>query len=383
VFYDTTSTIVFGIFSAIFLIRFFFAVRNLPLNKKIKYVTTTPFLPEDKQNVSIIIAARNEEENLKKYLPAILNQRYENEFEVIVVLDSCIDNSKRVVLDFQRQYDNLYFTEVHQDKRFDKFKKLAILLGVKAAKYENLVFIDADCNPASDKWLQHIEGKFETHDLILGYGGFYPENTFTNKMQRYDNIYNTALFMTSALNGKPYMAVGRNMAYKKELFNIVGGFRNHYHLPSGNDDLFVQDVAKYAKTTICIHPEAFVYTKGSESLRDFFFKKIRHTSISGKYKFTTKILLGLDSFSRMFYLPLLFFSLSFLYIKNINLFEIVLYLGVVKILADLIFLKPVFDFFGEKKLFWWSMVANIFLPVFIGTGMIYGKLKKESLKNWL
>jgi glycosyltransferase involved in cell wall biosynthesis len=374
---------IFAIFVVIILTRFYIYVYIFPLLKKIKYSSTSPLLTEDKNNVSIIITARNEAENLKKFLPSILNQKYKGDFEVIVVLDTCTDNSKRILLDFQEKYDNLYFTEVFQERKFDKYKKLAILIGVKAAKYENLLFIDADCNPSSNKWLEAIAEKFDNYDLILGYGGIFKEKGFTNLIYRYDTVYNAALYLSAALRGKPYMAVGRNMAYKKHLFNKVGGFKKHYHLPSGNDDLFVKDVAKHAKTTICIKPEAFVYTYSPKKLKELFFKKIRHTSISKYYRTKTKIFLAVDSLSRMIFFPYFIFSLIFLIATQVNLAEILLYLTVAKALAEIIVLKPVFKHFNEEKLFWTSTFTNMFLPAFVGLGMIYGRIKKNTLKRWL
>lgn len=340
-------------------------------------------VPKGKNDVSIIIAARNEGKNLKRLLPSLLTQKYIGNFEVIVVLDSCTDNSKRVLLDIKGKYDNLYFTEVFQDRRFDKYKKLAILIGVKAAKYDNLLFIDADCKPAGNRWLETMAEQFDRYDLILGYGGITKDKGFTNTIYRYDTVYNTALYMAAALRGKPYMAVGRNMAYKKYLFNKVGGFRKHYHLPSGNDDLFVRDVAKFAKTTVCVSPDSFVYTHSPKTLKELFFKKIRHTSISSYYRTKTKIFLALDSFSRIIFFPYLLFSSYFLYTAEIKLAEIVLYLTLAKVLSEIIILKPIFKHFKEGRLFWISTFANIFLPVFIGSGMIYGKIKKSTLKKWL
>ncbi len=380
---DFWAIFVFSLYVFIVLVRLFIYAYIFPLLKKIKYSITTPLVPKGENDVTVIIAARNEEENLKKLLPRILTQKYNGNFEVIVVLDSCTDNSKRVLLDYKEKYDNLYFTEVFQDRRFDKYKKLAILIGVKAAKYENLLFIDADCEPASNRWIETMAEQFDKYDLILGYGGISKDNGFTNTIYRYDTVYNTALFMAAALRGKPYMAVGRNMAYKKHLFNKVGGFRNHYHLPSGNDDLFVRDVAKFAKTTVCVSPDSFVYTHSPKTLKELFFKKIRHTSISSHYRTGTKLFLAADAFSRIIFLPYLLFSSYFLYVTETKLAEIVLYLTLAKVLSEIIILKPVFKHFKESKLFWISTFANIFLPAFVGWGMMYGRLKKNTLKKWL
>ncbi len=380
---DMLNACILAVFSVIFLIRFFIILHSIRLLVKVKYVRTEPFVPKIFPSVSVIIAARNERDNLMKNLPLVLEQNYRGDFEVIVILDSCTDDSKRVILDLQSRYNNLKYTEVFQDKRFDKYKKMAILLGVKAAVYDNLVFIDADCEPASDKWLERMATKFTEKNLILGYGGMKKGKGLLNLMQRYDTLYNSVLYFSSALAGRPYMAVGRNMAYRKELFHKAGGFKKHYHLPSGNDDLFVRDVADFAETGVCIHPDSFVFTEPASTFKDFFFKKIRHTSISYYYNTTDKMFLSADALSRFLFMPLFLFSGLFFYFNDILFAKIVLLLGLVKIFAEILILRPIYKHFGEAGIFRNGIWLEVVMPAFVAVSMIYGKTKKKTQKNWL
>ena len=379
------NVLVFSIlvlFVLFFFIRFVIVLFSFRLLLKIKYVQTNPFLPKIFPSVSVVIAARNESENLKRNLPLVLTQNYRGKFEVIVVLDTCTDNSKAVIIDLKNRFKNLRYTEIFQEKKFDKYKKMAILLGVKAANFENLVFIDADCFPSSDKWLERISTKFVDNDLIIGYGGISKTKGILNILQRYDTLYNSILYFTAALMVKPYMAVGRNMAYKKDLFYKVGGFKNHFHLPSGNDDLFVRDVANFAKTEICIHPDSFVFTESAVSFKSFFYKKIRHISTSYYYKLKDKLFLFVDALSRFFYTPLLLFSLIFYSFNNIYFVKIILLLAVVKFLTELVIFLPIFKHFGENRLFWKIFWLEVIVPFIVGMGMIYERLKKNMKSKW-
>ncbi len=380
---DVLNACILAVFLLVFLVRLLIILHSIRLLVKIKYVRTEPFVPDTFPPVSVLIAARNERDNLQKNLPLVLEQAYRGEFEVIVILDSCVDDSKRVILDLQNRYDHLKYTEVFQDKRFDKYKKMAILLGVKAAAYDHLVFIDADCEPVSEKWLERMATKFTEKNLILGYGGMKKGRGLLNLMQRYDTLYNSVLYFSSALAGKPYMAVGRNMAYHKELFHKAGGFKKHYHLPSGNDDLFVRDVADFAETGICIHPDSFVFTAPAQTFKDFFFKKIRHTSISYYYQTGVKIFLAADALSRFLFVPLLLFSYLFFYFND-NLFaKIVLLLGLVKFLAELLILHPIYKHFDEERIFRNGIWLEMLTPAFVAVSMLYAKVRKKEQNNWL
>ncbi len=124
------------------------------------------------QPVSIIICARNESENLKAFLPAVLEQDYPD-YEVIVVNDCSEDNSYLILGNFLLQYPHLRISTVNKDPKFTHNKKFAQFIGIKAAKNEILLFTDADCRPESDQWLRNMTSHFDAKtDFVLGYGGY-------------------------------------------------------------------------------------------------------------------------------------------------------------------------------------------------------------------
>jgi len=242
--------------------------------------------------VSVIIAARNEEDNLYNNLEYILTQDYP-EFEVIVVNHQSSDDTKHILGALQKQYTHLKVIEIERNRHLKIGKKLPITLGVKGAKYENLLFTDADCRPASNQWLKGMAACFsEKKDIVLGYGPYQKTKGLLNALIRFDTIQIAINYFSFALNGMAYMGVGRNLAYKKSVFQTVGGFKSHYGIASGDDDLFIRDAAKRGNTAICIAPETYCFSESKTTWRDWFKQKQRHYTTSGHYKVITKLLLG-------------------------------------------------------------------------------------------
>ena len=123
--------------------------------------------------VSVIICARNESENLRRFLPLILEQNYD-EYEVIIVNDGSCNNTERLIKELQKDYHNLYITNIPQETRIISHKKLAITVGIKAAKNEILLFTDADCRPLTPNWISSMVRNFDNDtEFVLGHGNYY------------------------------------------------------------------------------------------------------------------------------------------------------------------------------------------------------------------
>ena len=279
--------------------------------------------------VSIIIAAKNETENLEKNLPKILNQNF-NEFEVIVVLDQCTDNSLEILEKFQAENKNL---KILKTQTPNIGKKHALSLGIENAKHEKLVFIDADCYPAHNNWLRHICSKFSTNKkIVLGLGMFEPENNLLNSFIRYDAQLIALTYMSSAKKLKPYMGVGRNLAYSKKLWIENSGFESHLDIASGDDDLFIIEVATKKNTAICTHHESISLSKTKETYKAFVKQKTRHLSTSKKYNLYEKVISGSELISRFLFLTSAIILLSnnaFLLITSVCLILRILIISVI------------------------------------------------------
>jgi biofilm PGA synthesis N-glycosyltransferase PgaC len=260
----------------------------------------------NRQPVSVIICARNEGENLQKYLPSVLEQDYPD-YEVIVVNDCSEDNSYLVLGNFLLQYPHLKISTVNKDPKFTHNKKFAQFIGIKAARNEILLFTDADCLPESDKWISGMVSNFnETTDFVLGYGGYMKEKGLLNRYIRYDSFFIAIQYMGMAIRGIPYMGVGRNLAYRKSLFFARHGFQSHSHLISGDDDLFVNANATGGNTSVEMRQETHTRSAPSTGLKEWVIQKKRHLTTAPYYRMRDKILLIAEPASRIiFYISLI------------------------------------------------------------------------------
>lgn len=243
--------------------------------------------------VSIIICARNEDTNLKKNLPRILAQDYPV-FEVIVVDDNSEDGTMEYLFFLGQKEPRLKRTSTKNSNRMMAGKKFPLTLGLKAASYETVLLTDADCYPASDQWLREMMlGYTPGKEIVLGYGAYEKQPGALNRRIRYETVHSAMNYLSFALAGVPYMGVGRNLSYQKHLFFSSNGFFDHRHLPSGDDDLFINKVANRRNTGIMIRPEAFTISEPKETWEDWREQKTRHLSTARYYRFRHKLWLGL------------------------------------------------------------------------------------------
>lgn len=305
----------------------------------------------DAPPVSVIIAARNEEDNLFNNIELILNQDYP-EFEVVVVNHQSIDNSKHILMALQKIYKNLRVIEIEKNRHLKIGKKLPITLGVKSSKYEHLLYTDADCKPVSNQWIRMMVENFsDKKEIVLGYGPYKKQKGFLNRMIRFDTVQIAVNYFSFALNGLPYMGVGRNMAYKKSRFMAVGGFKSHYGIPSGDDDLFIRDAATRKNVSIEIRPESYCYSEPKVTWEDWFRQKRRHYGTSNEYKVFTRALLGI--FPMMLVLQLLTF-VSLLLFTEFRFWSLVIF-------GILLIMRWFWQSFNFRKLNAGSLAA--FYPV--------------------
>lgn len=326
--------------------------------------------------ISIIVCARNEEENLKKHLQAILEQKHQN-FEVIVVNDCSTDNTEDVLGEFIRKYKNLRTTTITPDRKFTHGKKLALTVGIKAAKHEWLVLTDADCQVESDNWLNRLQENFrDDKEIVLGYGGYKQGKGLLNKYIRYDTLLIAIQYFSMALSGKPYMGVGRNLAYRKSLFFKNKGFAGHYNLISGDDDLFVNETATKNNTAVEMHPESFTRSEPNTSWRNWFKQKKRHFTTASRYKPKHVFILGLEPLSR------LLFYMTFVYLLSLNIFTLpVIISGAVRFLMLFLLFKMASARFKEGRLLLWIIFFDL-IALFINFNVYLSSAFRSKKSRW-
>lgn len=248
--------------------------------------------------VSVIICARNEDDNLVQNLPLVLSQEYPD-FEVVVVNDCSFDNTGDVLEEFAKKNQHLRIVTIKEDEYYQHGKKVAVMMGIKGAKHENLVLTDADCRPSGPQWLKNMASQFAPEaGIVLGYGPYEKGKGLLAKLIRFDTFFIALQYLSYSLARVTYMGVGRNLAYRKELFFKVKGFASHYHIQSGDDDLFVNEAAPHTRTRVEIDAGSFCYSKAKTSFRDWWYQKRRHLETGKRYRASHKFLLGLYVFSQ-------------------------------------------------------------------------------------
>jgi cellulose synthase/poly-beta-1,6-N-acetylglucosamine synthase-like glycosyltransferase len=241
--------------------------------------------------VSVVIAARNEEKNLLENVPKIMAQQHP-QFEVIIVNDSSWDDTAEVLKALSLSYPQLHVIHIDEEKQNMQGKKFAITLGIKAAKHDIILLTDADCEPASDRWILEMTSHLnDRQQLAIGFSPYERTEGWLNRLIRFDTLMIACQYMGYARSGKPYMGVGRNMAYDKDLFFKIGGFKSHYSIASGDDDLFVNQVANSVNTRVISTPESQTISEPKHTWSAWFTQKRRHFTTSGMYKTSHKLML--------------------------------------------------------------------------------------------
>lgn len=344
------------------LLYYFFLYLRLALYKaSVKTVSQT-------HPVSVIICARDEAANLAKNLPGALVQQYRTTHEVIVVDDNSFDDSKYLLEELQKRFRQLNVIELKQEAKFIPGKKFPLSIGIKTAKYEIVLLTDADCVPASEFWIEKMQETFtDDTEIVLGYGAFHKLGGMMNKIIRWETFHTALQYFSYALAGKPYMGVGRNLSYKKAIFYRHKGFSSHNHLPSGDDDLFINMAATKKNTKINIDKEAFTLSEPEKTWGQWMKQKTRHYSTGKYYKPIHKFLLGTYSFTHFLFYPLLVASLLFYY------WQIALIVFGIRFLTQAFILYPVMKKLNEKDLYpyflffdiWMFFYYLLFLPAVI------------------
>ncbi|MGS2725093.1 glycosyltransferase [Psychroserpens sp. BH13MA-6] len=316
---------------------------------------TSPRIP-----VSVIICAKNEAENLEKNLPAILSQSYPD-FEVVLINDHSSDDTLEVMKTFKATYDNVKIVDVKPIEAFWGNKKYALTLGIKAAKHNLLLFTDADCKPVSNQWIYLMSLSFNAQKTMnLGYSPYQKiKGSLLNALIRFETFMTAVQYFSYTLMGQPYMGVGRNLAYQKNLFFEANGFMSHMQIKSGDDDLFVNQMATKHNTTICLDKDSFTISVPKKTFKAWVLQKRRHISTASHYKLKHQLLLGLFYISQVLFWILAIFLLSIT--KN---WELMVGLVAIRFITQFATLYTIAKKLNEKDLIFISPILEFFLIIF-------------------
>ena len=325
---------------------------------------------------SIIICAKNEAENLKTFLPSVINQKYPT-FQIVLINDASYDDSLEVMEAFALQHSNIKIVDVENTEAFWANKKYALTLGIKASEYDHLLFTDADCKPVSDNWISEMSSHFnDKKSVVLGYGAYIKnKKSILNKLIRFETVLTAMQYVSLANLGLPYMGVGRNLAYTKKAFFNVNGFMQHMKILSGDDDLFINQIANKSNTSVCLAESSFTLSKPKTSFGGWLRQKQRHVTTAHHYKFIHKITL-----SSFYISQLLFWVLAILLVTFKIHWEITLALFVLRFIFQLAAYFRATKTLNEKDLLFLIPFLEVFLIAIQMTIFMSNLISKP--KHW-
>lgn len=362
--------ILLGLFGLAFLIQMFY---YLKIFRKLAFYNEAKTIIAE-EPVSIVICAKNEAKNLHRNIPLFFAQDYP-QFQVVVVNDCSVDESAEILEELERKYPLLHVVTLKEDEINEHDKKLALTIGIKGAKHDILLLTDADCVPADKNWIRSMVRNFTPGtEIVLGYGAYKKEKGFLNKLIRFDTWFIALQYLSYALDKNTYMGIGRNMAYRKTLFFRNKGFATHYHIQSGDDDLFINRVATPTNVKVEVSPESITLSDPKQSYKSWFKQKRRHITTARHYKSKHQFMLAMFTTSNY----LFFLLIPFLLIFQIQPYVILLVFLFRYFIQFLIF-KKTMDKIGEKDLLFLSPILEIVLLFFypsFSVGNLFGKKQK-------
>lgn len=324
--------------------------------------------------ISVVIAARNEEENIGNLLASLETQTYPKIlFEVIVVDDHSTDNTASIARSFasvkliQIQFDNI-----------NSYKKKAIETGIAAASGDLIVTTDADCI-VQNNWLKTIAAfKEETNAVFIAAP---VEMSFKSSLlqtfQSLDFLVLQGITAASVKKRIHNMCNGANLAYERKVFFEVNGFKDIDHIASGDDMLLMQKISTRfpGKISYLLSKDAIVTTNATNTWKEFFSQRIRWASKATNYN-------DIKIFSALFLVY--FFNCSLLALLITGFWIHYLWLGfagilIVKTIIELIFLYPIAKFYNKLNLL---ILFPLFQPLHILYTVIAGWLGVFGSFEW-
>ncbi|MCR5038171.1 MAG: glycosyltransferase [Bacteroidales bacterium] len=337
--------LVFGIFLIIQLIYHWGLFSKVAFYKNKRLTKTDSEL----EPVSIVLCARDAYEYLVELVPALLSQNYPD-FEVVIVNDCSDDETEEYLKDLERQEPRIKAVQLKQHLNFFNGKKFPLSMGIKSAQNDLIVLTDCNCMPTTNNWLRSVVNCYGNKtEIVIGYSPFIRKKGFLNYLMRFDAVQNALLYLSAALKGNPYMGIGKNLSYRKELFYRNKGFTSHYTTSVGDDDLFISQVATKKNTEVLIDPENAILTTPTNTFHKWIRQKSARYSTIRKYSARARIMLSL------FYISQFLFYASFI---------------------TLLCLKPAFTIIGGE-MFYIPILVFFFLLRFGTQLFIYYKASRR------
>lgn len=315
---------------------------------------------KDQPSISVVIAARNEQERIEPCLKSLGSIKYpKDKYDVILVDDYSDDGTVEYMEKYASQNENWKIIKLTSKSENLRGKKNALLRGISEASGEIIFTTDADCL-VPPNWLSGMSKMFEPDvSMVLGYSPLVENSGVKHQILKFDNLFSAIASAAPAKLGYPFTSVGRNLAYRKEAYQNAGGFLALKKFKSG-DDVHLTERFRYldtGKIEYCANPETFVETFPPIQSAEVFHQQIRKNS---------KILLSTPSSIFMALVIFIYYMLTALipiiFPKFLVLWVITI---VLKLLLELFALSLANKIFRQKMSFWIIMIFQIIYPLHI------------------
>jgi len=372
--------LVFLLYSILILFfGYFFSLKSENNNKK--------NISTEKLTASIIIPARNEADTICLLLNDLAKQTYPKDlYEIIVLDDESTDNTVEIVYQFIKREKSINcqlikITDKVPSKIYGYFKKKAISYGIKHAKGDIIMTSDADCR-LGEKWIESFIEIFKKTDIKMATGmvAFKDDKSHFEKAQHLEFLSLIASSVASVKMGIPIMCNGANLAYRKDVFEEVDGYKSDIDFASGDDIFLLLKIKKKygAKSIFCNQNQnSIVYTKAKKTIRDFINQRIRWASKTKGYRDFYILLVAAIVFFMNLSL-MIFFLLSF---YSLNYFKTFIALILLKNIVDIPVLLSATNYVNRKDLRKYIIPMNFIYFIYFNLTGIIGSLVNYKWKG--
>ncbi len=326
--------------------------------------------------VSVIITARNEENRILPCLESLAKLDYpEDKYEVIFVDDDSEDNTAQIIQSYCQQNTNWKLIRIDQKSSELKGKKNALFNGIKKAKGELIVTTDADCT-VPPLWLQKMVNYFQPGvSMVLGYSPLIYSPKFYFKMLQFDNLFSVIASAALTKLGYPFSSVGRNMAYRKDAYDDVGGFFSLQKFRSGDDIHLTSRFRHHNDGVIdfCADADAFVPTLIPATISEIWQQQIRKNSKTFQ--------LSVSSISMMLIIFIYYVSLIAIPFILPHWLTIWIIFLIIKFILEFVALIKAAFIFQMKEIIPFIPLMQIIYPVYIIFFSILGSFQFYQWKK--
>jgi hypothetical protein len=327
-------------------------------------------------SISVVMVMGDDYPWIESTLPALMEQDYEL-FEVIVVHVGASGEFADTLEAISVSEPRFRISRVKQHPLFPISNKMALNIGIKAARYENIVVTTPDAHPASHRWLSLMAKGFAKGEIVIGYCGMEPTRGPADKIIRSSRMFSSLLYLTAAIRQRPYRGTIHNMGFARELYFAHKGF-GHLNLNLGEDDLFMQQLFERDNYVIVMHPKATVRQMRWGGLGWWFSECRLRNHAWPFYPFSARWFVGLEAASR----------LAFFVVAGVTaaLAPRDVQIGVAAVVAlrflvVILQMRRVARRLGERRLMLFYWLNDLFEPL-VEMGVVVSRILKPIREVW-